>query len=93
MANSEQRNTLYKQKNNISASKIKAELIEIQEEDDLPESEGQKRDFESITEFSDLVSVEFDYTIFGNFPKPTIKLNPSDLEGSPDISPCGTTFF
>ena len=93
MANSEQRNTLYKQKNNISASKIKAELIEIQEEDDLPESEGQKRDFESITEFSDLVSVEFDYTIFGNFPKPTIKLKPTDLEGSPDISPCGTTFF
>ena len=40
MANSEQRNTLYKQKNNLSASKIKAELIEIQEEDDQPESEG-----------------------------------------------------
>ena len=40
MANSEQRNTLYKHKINQSASKMKAELIEIQEEDDLPESEG-----------------------------------------------------
>lgn len=46
-----------------------------------------------MTEFSDLNSIEFDYTIHGNFPKPTIKLKPSDLEGSPDISPCGTTFF
>ena len=48
-----------------------------------------------MTDFSDLDSVNLDYTIHGNFfsRKPSFKQKPRDLNGSPDISPCGTTFF